>query len=692
MYDRLIKAILTSPRTIAFVWLAVILACVLIASVEAGNIANGGFLVPGSESARAESLARRHIPSFAGTLVIAALNTARPGGQLSELDAAISPVVKLRSVRVVERVAFSTYSRSGKVAGFISLYFIDLALDYVGTERRVPVIEGIIRKSDSRYLSFALLGEAAASYHYSQAIRQDLTRAELIALPITFGALVVAFLSVIAALLPVLLAVSALTLTLAIVHIISMALGLSVFVVNTASAVALGLSVDYSLIIVSRYREERELGCPSDQAVTRAMQTAGRAVLLSGLTIAAMLPALMAVGIGLFVSIALGGIVASLAAVAAALTLLPAALVLLGDRLERLSLRPAVELARRRAFWRRLARTVTSHPAIAVLCSVAALLLLAAPVRSLRFDFRTTALRAAHSPAIPVERDIASAFGPGATGPVEVVTQDPEQVSAGLRSDPGERTIWRVNEGAGGWSELDVVLRSGPNSSAARETVSRLRREFNTPGAPAALIGGVTAGEMDLSGRIAERLPLVVALALLVALIALITGLKSVVIPLKALACSALSVLATLGLLKVCFPGSKEGSGIAFFVPIVTFVLVLGLSIDYEVFLLSRVREFARPGRSTATAVSRGLSLTARPITLAGLIVTTVFAAFSFSSIVAVKQLGVAVIIGVSLDITLVRWILSPACVVLAGRWNWWLPGRGSSTADAPVPSSTHLR
>jgi RND superfamily putative drug exporter len=182
---------------------------------------------------------------------------------------------------------------------------------------------------------------------------------------------------------------------------------------------------------------------------------------------------------------------------------------------------------------------------------------------------------------------------------------------------------------------------------------------------------------MDLATRLRARMPLVVAVAVAVIFLALAIGLKSLVVPLKAIVCSALSVAATLGLLQVCFPSAEGHPVIPFYVPVVGFALVLGLSIDYEVFLLSRVRELASAGHTSRSAVAQGLLRTGRPITLAGLAVMTVFAAFGVSPLPAVKQLGVAVLLGVVLDITLVRWMLSPACMVLAGRWNWWLPRIG---------------
>lgn len=678
MHNRLVSAPIAHPRATVVAWLCGSLVCGLIAAVEPGNISNNGVSVPGAESTRAEEVARRYIPGFASPSVIAVLTSTRPGAQsqqLSDIEAVIASVAKLHNVRAADKTESSSYvERISGRTGVLAVYLVDMNLSYGAAERRVPVIEATLKRAATKYVSFVLFGETAEAYHYSTIIRNDLTRTELVALPITFCMLVVAFLSVVAALLPILLAVVALTCTLALVHLISVVFGLSVFVVNTASAIALGLSIDYSLIIVTRLREDREAAYPVHRAVAGAMQTAGRAVVLSGLTIAALLPALMVVNIGLFTSMAVGGTIACLAAVFAATTLLPASLVLLGDNLDRFSLRPAVEASRRGTYWRRLARGVTTHPIIAVLASVTVLLALATPALSLKLAFNSAALLPAHSVAVHEEENVEAAFGPGADGLVEVVTRDPQYASAIIRDDPNERTIWRVFEGRDHWSDMYVVLKTGPNSDAARGTVARLRREFNMHHTAAVLVGGVTAGEIDLANRVATKLPVVIALAIMIGVLALAIGFKSIVVPLKAMVCSALSVAATLGVLQLCFPPSGKGSGIAFFVPILTFGLLLGLSIDYEVFLLSRLRDPANAGCSTAFAVSHSLRRTARPITLAGAVVMTVFATFIFSSLRAVQQLGVAVTIGVLLDISLVRWILSPACVVLAGRWNWWLP------------------
>jgi uncharacterized membrane protein YdfJ with MMPL/SSD domain len=670
---------LARARAVVLVWIAGLLASGVIISAVPGNIANGGLSVPNSDTAKAEALIGRYIPSLAGTPIVAVATSSRPGArsnveqqQQADIEATIQPLARVQDVATVLHVAWSSYENNRDRPETLGIYLICVYLPYPSAERRIPAIEGALARSARHYVSFALLGEAAASFRYSTVLRRDLDRAAFIALPAMLCVLVVAFLSVIAAFLPVALAAVTLVYALAIIHMISLVFGLSVFVIDIASGIALGLSIDYSLIIVTRFREERATAHTVSEAVARALHTAGRAVVLSGLTIAVMLPALMVVDMGLFTSIALGGIIASLTALAVATTLLPATLLLLGDRIDRLSIKRAVSASRRATFWRYLARTVTTHPRTAALTSLAALVALALPALSLHLDYNPAALLS--SPSVSGEEEhLVTALGAGATGPVEIITREPELVLPVLRHDPNERVILGDVEGVAHWSALFALLNTSPGSTASHQTVTRLRSEFADHHI-AALVAGATAFEMDLASRVRSRLPLVIALVTVIALIALLLGLRSIVIPLKAMVCSALSVTATLGLLRLCFPSSGGSSGIACFVPIVAFALVLGLSVDYEVFLLSRIRELAASGYATAPAVSLGLARTARPITLAGLAVTTVFAAFILSSLKEVQELGVAVTIGVVLDVTLVRWILSPACVVLAGRWNWWLP------------------
>jgi RND superfamily putative drug exporter len=642
-----------------------------------GDIANIGYSVPGSQTSRAAELARRYVPSAPGTAITAVLTNDRPNvgasQQITENDAAMVSLKRLPSIREIERIASGREETKHGAVKSVAVYLVRDGLSYAATEQQTPAIEAAVKRGADRYVSFGLFSEATISYQYARIIEQNLRRAELIALPATACVLVIAFLSVAAALLPVLLASVSLLYVLAIVHLLSLAFEQNVFILSTAPAIALGLSIDYSLILITRFREERELGCEIDDAIVRAMNTAGRAIVLSGLTIAMTSPALTLIGIGLFTSIAMGGIIASLTAVTAACTLLPAIVSLLGDRLDLLSLQAAVSASRRATFWRRLATAVTTHPRLAALASILVLLALMTQAVSLRFAYGGAATLPVHSTATREVADLTRVLGAGATGLVKVVSDDPDARLI-LEETPNVRSVWREIGGIDQWKEYYVLLKTAPESRGSHQTVAHLRSELQGTDST---VGGASAGEIDLAARLKARLPLVLAAAIAIVLVALSIGLKSLLVPIKAIVCSALSVMATLGLLQICFPAPSEHAVIPFFVPVVTFALVLGLSIDYEVFLLTRMRELVTAGHTTDSAVAQGLVRTGRPITLAGLAVMAVFAAFSLSSLPAVSQLGVAVLFGVLLDITLVRWILSPALVVLAGRWNWWLPGSG---------------
>jgi len=681
---RLARAAITHPRAALCTWLGGVLACGLVVILAPGDIANIGYSVPGSQTARTVELARRYIPSRPGTTIIVVLTNGQrdPASlQVAEDDTALVPLERLPSVREVELAESGVEHPNNSSVKSVTVYFVRIGLPYAAAEQQTPAIEAATARGASRHISFGLFGESVISYQYSRIIAKNLQQAELIALPATACVLLIAFLSIVAALLPVLLALVALVYVLAIIHLLSLAFAQNVFVLTTAPAIALGLSIDYSLIVITRFREERDRGREINDAIERAMNTAGRAIMLSGLTIATTLPALAIVDIGLFTSIAAGGIIASLIATTAACTLLPATVSLLGDRLDLLSLKPAVSASRRATFWRRLAATVTTHPRLAALASVLVMLALGTQAISLRFAYGGAATLPAHTAATRGVADLTAAFGAGATGLVQVVSDNPGARSI-LSETPHVRKIWRIVRGVGQWKEYSVVLDATPESRQSHQTVARLRRELDSNDSA---VGGASAGEMDLAARLAARLPLVLTVAIAVVMVALSIGLKSLVVPIKAVVCSALSVAATLGLLQICFPATSEHAVIPFFVPVVTFALVLGLSIDYEVFLLTRMRELVIAGHTTNSAVSQGLVRTGRPITLAGVAVMAVFAAFSLSSLPAVSQLGVAVLLGVLLDITLVRWILSPAVVVLAGRWNWWLPRRGGHVRHALI-------
>ncbi len=684
MLSRVIATVLARPRTVVFVWLLAALVSAAVTTSGVGQIGTLGYSVPGSGSARADALLARHIPGDSGTVIYALLSAhfspsltgssaqAMAEQGHTELDRVVRLLRLQRDIASVQAATSIEEPRNRSDTPIDATMVVAIHLDGgVGAaEERVPGLEAGLRATGGRDVSATLAGGVIVARDYSIIARQGLSRAELIALPLTFIALLVAFLSILAAALPVGSAAISLAVTLTILRLVSLHTGLSVFAIDVASVVALGLSVDYALFVVTRYREQRQLTDSVEQALTVAMHTAGRSVLLSGLAIAASLTALLAVGVGLFSSMAIGGILASLVAVLAATTLLPATICLLGDHLDRFTLRPAAAAARRGTLWRWLARVVTTHPFHAAFASVAILLALAIPALSLQLNSHNVSELPRGEPMTRALEDISEQFGPGASGPLEVVTSNPTAARAMLSEDADVRSVSRPTAGSGGWSAMRVALESEPDSNTASAAIARLRHKLREiPGTT--YIGGLTAGNIDLTARVASRLTLVVGLALAVGLVALTMGLRSIVIPIKSVLCSLLSVAATLGVLMLCFPSSD---GLSFFVPPFIFALVFGLSLDYEVFLLGRVREAIGGGSSTRDSVSLGLIRSGRPITLAGLTVAIVFAAFALSPLLALRQLGLGLAIAVLLDVSVVRCILVPACVVLFGRWNWQFP------------------
>lgn len=690
-YRRLVALAAGHPRIVLAVWAAALVTSALVTTLVPGNIANRGYTATGYESAHAVELLRAHVPGRTGTVILAEL-TGRYEPASSHLTKAKAMSLTQRQRQGDVEQAVKQLKRVPAVASVEPLVGEDLLNERTGVlvqdgliavrldppeeqaERHISDVEAALGKVAPDRLSYGLVGPLIVSHRYTQLAHQDLRRAELIAFPLVFVVLLVAFLSLVAAALPVVLGGITLVTSLALLHLISTQTGLSVFVVNAAAAVAMGLSIDYALFVVTRYREELQRDQPAADAVVGAMESAGRAVLLSGTTVALALLALLLVDVGVFSSMALGGILATLVAMLAAITLLPACLRLLGTNVDRLAIRPAATAARRGTLWRRLGTLVTRHPSMCALASVLVLLALAAPATGLRLDFRNLGELPGNDPVTRHLHRIATIFGAGATGPITVATKRPEAAKRVIGETKGVRGIWRTTKGREGWSAIDAVLTTGPDANATHATIDRLRQGLSRAGP--SYMAGLTPEEMDLSNEIASSTPVVIVVAVLVALFTLGVGLRSIVIPIKGVVCSLLSVAATLGVLRLLFPSAGAGDSLAFFVPLFIFVLVFGLSIDYEVFLLSRVREAVSEGRSTTDSVRFGLMRSGRPITLAGLTVAIVFAAFSMSTLTAARQLGIGVAIAVLLDVTLVRCLLIPSAIVLLGRWNWWLPRR----------------
>jgi RND superfamily putative drug exporter len=664
--SRWAEIVLRRRRLVVAAWVLALLVAFPTASRLSEQLSGGGYEVPGSES------------DVARGVVVDDFESGRQSQSLYVVSVGSSGKAWVGRVRTalkgdgdVVAVAAPMLSRNGRtrvvpfaVAG--SLDDAERALP--GLRERLAAVPGAV-----------VTGQAAIFDASTEIAAEDLTRAERVSFPVTLAILLVAFLSVIAAGIPILLGVVSLIVTFGCLFLVAQLMETSVFVTNTAILLGLGLSIDYSLFIVSSYRERRLAGAEVEGALRATMASTGRAIAFSGVTVAVSLASLVLVGVPIFTSMALAATVAALVAAAAALSLLPALLVMLGPRLDRLMLRRAYRAATRARFWRWLATMVLRRRVVVAVGVVALLTVAAIPVTGLRIGFPSTETLlpdAGSSPVAVASARVGRAFGPGTTTPFVVVSQAPSRaVAAASAAVPGVRSVLSTRRGEGGWSKVVAVGRAEDNSAAARDTLARLRARLHQR-FPETFVGGQTAEGEDLATRVSERFPLVILATSLVTLILLFVAFRSLVIPLKAVATNLLTVGATLGLLTVIFQWLGGAADIAHFVPLFLFAVLFGLSMDYEVFLLSRIRDEHLVGAGNDEAIVGGLVKSARPITLAALIMVTVFAASALSHLEPFRQLGVGMSLAVAIDATLVRCLLIPAAMSLLGEWNWWLPRR----------------
>jgi uncharacterized membrane protein YdfJ with MMPL/SSD domain len=673
LLERLARLIVARARIVVAAWAAAVAIGVALASGLFGELSNRGFLVSGSESDRAARVLSREIPGQHGTPLIAIVRGRGPAADLVEgagVRAVRRALRDVPGVRSVEGGGGGQTRGGDGGAATMMLIAVHVAPEPAEVEQRVQTYQHALARASTATLRMSLFGSPVVMERFATIARDDLRRAEQIAFPFTLVVLLVAFVSVVAAALPLLLAALVLIVTFACLFVLGHDGGLSVFVTNTSSVLALALSIDFALFMITRLREELLGGSSLEQGIVRMMTTTGRAVALSALTIAIALLALFAVGIELFSSMAIGATLATLVAALAALTLLPALLYLLGPRIDWLKIDGVARAAKRATLWRRLADVVARHPVACIVAVVALLLVAAAPVGSFRLGLHTVSSLPDGDPVRREAGAIADTFWRGAPGPLQLVTTN-DVIPPALWRDPAVAQTIGETHGRHGWFALQVMLESGPDAPASRRAVARLRQLFaRNPGTT--YIGGPSAAAADLLDRVEARTPWVIAITIGVGLLVLCAGLRSIVIPLKAMLGTLLSVAATIGIVLRLFPAAGGDATLEFFVPLLLFAIVFGLSVDYEVFLLSRIREAVLDGRSNADAVREGLVRSARPITLAGITLATVFIGLATSDLIAFQQLGVGLAIAIVLDVTLVRCVLVPAAVVLLGRWNWW--------------------
>ncbi len=569
-----------------------------------------------------------------------------------------------------------------------------------------------------------LAGQATVWAGMQELSKEDLAKAEASGFPIVALILLVVFGSLAAAALPLSLGFVSVIVTGALIYFLSLQMSTSVFVTNMASMIGIGVAIDYSLFILARYREERRDGRDCEQARAQALATSGLAVAFSGIAVIVSLAGLWMVDNQALRSMALGAMTVVAVSILTATTLLPALIALLGDRVMpggvvakalawirrrfkgksaargrgsegpsiSASLDPHESRARGGDFWVRWTRRVMARPLFAVTGAAAVLLFLALPVLSL--ETGTEAIEQFPKDSdVRVGNELASQQLGGGADPVQIVASFPGEVDRGavgsfvrqLRAEPGVSSVAPPRY-AGGSALVEATSIAQSDTEAATTLVTRLRDDFVPASALATAatvdVGGETARTDDARAQISGSLWKIIGFVLALSFLVLMVMLRSLLLPLKAVLMNLLSIGAAYGILVAVFQWGWLDSVLGFEslgaldtinVPLI-FAIVFGLSMDYEVFLMSRIRErYLRHG-DNERAVAEGLASSARTISSAALIMSSVFAVFVLTGVPSIKELGVGCAVAIALDATLVRLILVPGAMKLMGDWNWWMP------------------
>ena len=697
-------------KLVALAWLILLVAAVPFAARQTEHLTSGGFEVPGSGSAAVE----RGLSAFddAQRSQLAVVLARRPGSNDADVQAAIGRV-RTAAARTDH---VSLPADAGERTPRSTIVVIPLRVS--GTQDDAANAATDLRKelevgtapAKGAPVELHLVGQQALWAGMQDLAKHDLEQAEKVGFPIVLLILLVVFGSLAAAALPLALGAASVALTGAAIFFLSQATEMSVFVTNIASMIGIGVAVDYSLFVLARYREEIAQGATREEARRTAMRTSGIAVAFSGLTVMVALAGLFLIDAATIRSMAMGAIVVVAVSVLAATTLLPVLMSMFGRRayargrtaiVGGLVFRGLRNMRRRRGsthpsrertpFWVRWADRVMRHPVIAAGLSAALLLALAIPALSLEFgDGALRQFPQGNETRVGAEL-AAKATSSGASGPTQVlVTFESGKADkaaldsfvARVRRDPEAASVAKPRLSEDGRSALVVVTpRHDPESPAARELVARLRAGASVPGARVE-VGGSTAQVEDFKDLVSGSMWKILLFVLAFSYLVLLVLLRSVLLPLKAVLVNLLSVAAAYGVLVVVFQWGWFDGLLGFdhlgyvntMTPPFLLAIVFGLSMDYEVFLLTRIRERYDATGDTRRAVGEGLAGSARTISSAALIMVSVFAVFAFTGVPSVKEIGVGLAVAIALDATLVRLVLVPAVMELMGKWNWWLP------------------
>ena len=688
-------------------WLLALVPSVALALTQSNHLTGGGFDVAGSQSLRVQYLLEDHYPQL-GASPLALVAAPRADATYADMTAAVAQLEQaareVPSLEVVPNPAQPAPAPDRPYVVSLRLGFDNTGAVDVARKLRAKVgVEGDQpgRTADGR-VKLYVIGQGALGAAAQNSTKHDIAAAERWNLPIVLVILVAVFGSLAAAAIPLALGVCTVVVTMGVVYLLSTLFTMSVFVTSTVSMFGIALAIDYSLFILMRYREELRAGRDPAHAADAAMATSGLAVVLSGLTVVASLTGIYVIGTPVLRSMATGAILAVAFAVLTSATLIPAVLAVFGRAAARRS--PLLHWSRRpessqSRFWTRWVGTVMRRPWASAIAAAAALLTLAAPAfgmvlgNSMQRQFPSShEIRGGVAAA-------AQALGPGALGPVRILVTFPEPDANDAANAPVLEAVSRAASQAvnivsvappvfgndNRSALLSAVLAVDPEEMRARDTIDWLRATLPKAAPESAGVridvGGPTALIKDFDDRVAHTQLLVFVFVSVIAFVMLLVSIRSVVLALKGVLMTVLSVAAAYGSLVVVFQwgwlerlGFEPLTSIDSTIPPLVLAMTFGLSMDYEIFLLTRIRERFLQSGDTRDAVAYGVATSARTITSAALIMIAVFIGFAFAGMPLVAQLGVACAVAIAVDATLVRLVLVPSLMAMFDRWHWWLP------------------
>ncbi len=684
MFDRLARLAQNHPRAVVIVAVVAFVAAGAIGSGVADHLAPYGAEDPATESVKADELLERAGYRETGIVVLVdGIDVSSPAGRerLAAVErqirddpdvAEVSSYLDSRSSDFVSRSGDSTYLAAG-------LKPTDDEEEQDAAERIADSLAG--------EPGVTVGGQALAQKQANEQVEHDLQTAELYAFPLLFLLSLLFFRSLVAALLPLLVGGLAIVATMVTLRAAAETTDISIFALNLVTGLGLGLAIDYSLFIVSRYREEIAKQGPGLEAMRTVMATAGRTVLFSSLTVAGAIASLIVFPQRFLYSMGIGGSMVALIAAAIALIVLPAVLALLGDRVNSLSpsflhrraerdARPATE-----GFWYRLSQLVMRRPGRIAAGSAALLIALGIPFLSIKFTSVDAQVLPTSQSARQVDDALRADFPPFRESPITLAVSggpaEAKRIARQAEKLDGVAAVRPPVELGHGVAAVQVVSEHPPLSEESQELAGELRDLEGS-----ALVTGSSAHFVDLKDSLVDHIPLVLAIAALFTVVVLFAMTGSVILPIKQVLINALTLSAVFGILVLVFQDGRLESLLGYTSqgalettqPLFLFAVVFGLSTDYGVFLLSRIKEARDRGASDRDAVSIGLERTGRIVTAAALLFSIAIGAFITSQMIFIKELGFGTALAVLIDATIVRALLVPSLMQLLGRWNWWAP------------------